>query len=401
MIELFKAIIVDDEPQIRKGLRTIISWEAAGFALVGEAADGEEALSLIQREPPDLVVTDVKMPRKDGIELSKLIRERYPDTVVLILSGYNQFSYAKEAMKHGVVDYLLKPVDPVELASALGELREKLASSVRHKLESAKAAKTMRTALLGKWVRGESSSKHYGEAAALGVDVRSEAHYRMIVFSLDRYDEIVAVSGDEIALKRFAIENVVEELLGDQGYLFEISDRYYGCLVAEREEGYDGDRGVCRLAEQIPDTIHRCLKETVTLGVGSVVQGIEQIQESYVTALKMMDTGKNASTDTENRIRAAIDYVGFHYMNDLNLKEMSRLFHYNAVYFGQLFRKETGLYFNDYMNQVRIEQACKLLEQTDFTAAEISEKVGYKYVDHFYRHFKQLKGLTPGKYRET
>ncbi len=398
---MFRAIIVDDEPQIRKGLRTIISWETAGFVIIGEAADGDEALSLIARQPPDLVITDVKMPHKDGIELSRQIQRKYPDIAVLILSGYNQFTYAKEAMKYGVVDYILKPVDPEELMGILGQLYRKLSHSVQLKLENRQVVKTMKNALFGKLIRGELTAKPYEAAAAVGVELRNTDVYRMIAISVDRYDEILSVSGEELALKRFAIENVIGELIGSRGYLFEISERCYGCLAVESAADHEADGDLFRLADRMADAIQRYVKEPASVGVGSAVTGIEQIQESCLEALQMAEYRRRGLGDPEKRIRAAVEYVDSHYKNDLNLKGMARLFHYNAVYFGQLFKKETDYYFNDYLNQVRITHACRMLEQTDLSASEISERVGYKYVDHFYRHFKLIKGMTPGKYRET
>ncbi|MBW7455394.1 helix-turn-helix domain-containing protein, partial [Paenibacillus sepulcri] len=102
---------------------------------------------------------------------------------------------------------------------------------------------------------------------------------------------------------------------------------------------------------------------------------------------------------TENRIHEIVELIESRYQSELNLKELSKMFYINAVYLGQLFRKETGEYFNDYINKVRIREACVLLAETNAAAADIAEQVGYKYVDHFYRHFKQIHGMNPGEYR--
>ena len=116
---MVKVFLVEDEAIIRRGIRDHIDWNANGFEFVGEAGDGEYAYPLIMKTKPDILVTDIKMPFMDGLQLSRLVKKALPATKIIILSGYNEFEYAKEAIKIGINDYLLKPVTSAGLIEAL------------------------------------------------------------------------------------------------------------------------------------------------------------------------------------------------------------------------------------------------------------------------------------------
>lgn len=132
---MLKVLIVDDEAIIRRGLSTSIDWEALGYNIVGEAKNGYEALELMKRLKPHVLITDIRMPIMDGIALAKEVSCTYPDTHILILSGYDDFGYAQEAIKLKVNQYLLKPVGVEELTEVLQALRkdvDKQANNTRH-----------------------------------------------------------------------------------------------------------------------------------------------------------------------------------------------------------------------------------------------------------------------------
>lgn len=114
-----RVLIVDDEISIRTGLAGLIGWEAEGFEIKALAADGAQALEMCEKQVFDLVITDIKMPRMDGLALAREIAARFPYMRVLILSGYSEFPLAQDAMRSRVSGYLLKPVDPQELLDAL------------------------------------------------------------------------------------------------------------------------------------------------------------------------------------------------------------------------------------------------------------------------------------------
>ena len=107
---MLKIFLAEDEVIVRETIKRMIPWEELGFELVGEAADGEMALPLLIRQKPDLLITDIKMPFMDGLTLAKLAKKELPELKIVILSGYDDFNYAKQAINIGVEDYLLKPI---------------------------------------------------------------------------------------------------------------------------------------------------------------------------------------------------------------------------------------------------------------------------------------------------
>ena len=121
---MLKLVIVEDEDIIRRGLMETIDWQAMGAEVSGSAADGEEALAVIAKVSPDVVLTDVRMPVMDGLELARHLQEIAPSIQVIFLTSHADFEYAREAMRLHVDDYLLKPVDEEELAAVLKRLAE-------------------------------------------------------------------------------------------------------------------------------------------------------------------------------------------------------------------------------------------------------------------------------------
>ena len=115
---MIKVFLVEDEVVIRNGIKKGINWEQEGFIFTGEASDGEVAYPLIKKARPDILITDIKMPFMNGLELSRMLKKEFPDMKILILSGYNEFDYAKQAITIGVTDYLLKPISAEQLLEA-------------------------------------------------------------------------------------------------------------------------------------------------------------------------------------------------------------------------------------------------------------------------------------------
>ena len=132
---MYRVIIVDDEPVIRRGLRETIEWDALGLEVAGEAADGKEALKLIREIRPEILITDIRMPEMDGIELIREIKKLDLNIKITILSGYSDYDYLKAAIRLGVDNYLLKPIDNDELianlTNAVNEIEKEAAVSLQ------------------------------------------------------------------------------------------------------------------------------------------------------------------------------------------------------------------------------------------------------------------------------
>ena len=121
---MLKVFLVEDEVVMRNGIKNNIPWEQEGFEFAGEASDGELAYPLIKKEKPDILITDIRMPFMDGLELSRLVKKELPQIKIIILSGYNEFDYAKTAINIGVTDYLLKPISSAKLLEAVKKVAD-------------------------------------------------------------------------------------------------------------------------------------------------------------------------------------------------------------------------------------------------------------------------------------
>ena len=128
---MLKVFLVEDEFVMREGIKNNIDWASHGYEFCGEASDGEVAYPMIQKCKPDIVITDIRMPFMDGLELSKLIKKEMPWIEIIILTGFEEFAYAKEAIKLGVAQYLSKPISGDELLQELDQLAEKIREKKR------------------------------------------------------------------------------------------------------------------------------------------------------------------------------------------------------------------------------------------------------------------------------
>src|SRR5512136_1350040 len=137
---LYKVFFVEDEIVTREGIRDNVGWLAHGFEFSGEAPDGEMALPLLQTVKPDVLITDIRMPFMDGLQLSQIVQDRMPATKIIILSGHDEFEYAQKAIKLGVFEYLLKPVSVQDLHNVL----RKVASELDRERDEQQALRTLR-----------------------------------------------------------------------------------------------------------------------------------------------------------------------------------------------------------------------------------------------------------------
>ena len=126
---MLKVLVVEDEEMIRKGIVLAVDWAALDCVVVGEAANGEEALEAVEKYDPSLIITDLKMPKMDGIEMIQALRERGNNALVIVLTAYDSFSYAQSALRLGAVDFLLKPFHDGELERSVTALRQRINSS--------------------------------------------------------------------------------------------------------------------------------------------------------------------------------------------------------------------------------------------------------------------------------
>ena len=214
---MLKIFLVEDEMIMREGIKKNIDWEKENFVFVGDAADGELAYPLIMQKKPDILITDIKMPFMDGLELSRLVKAELPDMKIIVLSGYDEFDYAKEAIDIGITEYMLKPVTSAKLLETLHRV-EKIILDQREK-ETVKSGADVEMKFFRKLVSGNMSvSLLLKEGRELGIELAA-SEYNLLLLQLFLGDDV-----DES-------HNRIEEI--KQGF-GKLKERYPNIEIADR-----------------------------------------------------------------------------------------------------------------------------------------------------------------------
>jgi len=284
----YKVFFVEDEIITRQGIRDNVDWQASGFEFCGEAADGEMALPLLRTAQPDVLITDIKMPFMDGLQLSKIMRERMPWVKIIILSGHDEFEYAQQALKLGVTDYLLKPVTVQNLQNALQKLTVQLDQERKEKENLKKFQEqveenrtTLRERLLFKLVVGAVSPTDVIEQGqVLGLDL-SARHYLVVILKIELGDRTEQYDYDEFQ----QVQSAVIELAEKNPDIF-LLKRDWGDLIlimkGSTPEYLEEERDL------LLEEIRRMTEKTrfqLTVGLGAIKKELAHICQSFVEAL--------------------------------------------------------------------------------------------------------------------
>lgn len=294
--DMIKVLIVDDEMIIRKGIRTSIDWERLGIEIVGEAKNGQEALELSGRMEPDIVMTDIRMPVMDGLALAAALRERQPQVKIIIVSGYDDFDYARQALKIGVSEYLTKPVGAEDLTKLMLKLGDQIHEERDRSYEERNKGMLLRESLpfiQSKWLlrllQGEAKLDEEMLDRARQLQIMLEGpEYAVAVVDIDDYLLLMGQASDrEKELLMFALYNVADELL---------TERYPSALCQMDESSIAillnvnrmNRHRILTMCEELSDCIRRFVKVSVTIGIGSVVPSLHQVNESMLEALNAL-----------------------------------------------------------------------------------------------------------------
>lgn len=288
---MLKIFLAEDEVIVRETIKRMIPWENLGFELVGEAADGEMALPLLLRQKPDLLITDIKMPFMDGLTLAKVAKKEIPGLKVVILSGYDDFNYAKQAINIGVEDYLLKPITKNALIERLTEIRSRYEHEKTQKEYYEKFHREMQA-------YEKNSSRDFFEALVsgsmdmmeiyrrsekLGLDIVAEA-YNVLIFTMNCEEDF---SGQREGYSEWEAEplELLEEFFSENtsAMLFRCNIFSYGVLIKGQKETIgENTRSCVSEIQRILDRKEQ--KRQWFVAAGEPVERLSQIQKSYYSA---------------------------------------------------------------------------------------------------------------------
>ncbi|MDF2671124.1 MAG: AraC family transcriptional regulator [Paenibacillus sp.] len=514
-----KIMIVDDEVIIRNGLCTVIDWKELGLELLPPASSAEEALDRIPTERPHIILTDIRMSGKTGIELAKEVNERFPDTEILILTGYDDFGYAQQALREGVTDYLLKTSRPEEIIKAAMKAKqnimEKWELSAQDNLKQAALRKQLLEQLLTtglsedshaleqirQWFRKHHVEKSEGELIPMQVMLLSASGWGDKTFvellqgaaenilielvpsiSLLSKDRVLLVMRCEVGLTDYngllqilrrverTLKCTVYAALGRMVTSYEqlklsyqeaqIVYSYKGVIESEGlftlndVKERSGGRSVCTEKEEaelaallmsnnatdlrhwvnqtvraqiedpasVPATLqgflhsivisgyrwierHKSGQDNATLKITAPAERNFELDgrpEDEVFMLLSSIMSAYHHTISQSRfsyIHKSIAYIKDNLDQNLSLQQVAKFVHLNPNHFSEVFKRETGFTYLEFVTQERMLRAVGLLGSTDSKVSEVARRVGYEDIKYFTQQFKKHTGQTPSEYR--
>lgn len=523
---MYSVFIVDDEVIVRDGIRNKIDWEKSGFTFAGEAGDGEIALSMIQDIKPDILITDIKMPFMDGLELSRMVKKLLPWTKIIILSGHDEFEYAKKAISIGIADYILKPFTSEELLVSMNRAVEDLdkqkqrfsdIKKMKESLESAsllakekllsdivlgvitgadavRLAADMKVDLISRFytvciseiypVGGKSSKLIEVKSRLLSIadnNPKSTVFFispERAVFILksvqleqaeeDSYNlanavehEIsagtdscvvtsIGMTVDRIAKINDSYNSAVQYLnqnrlipnknmiintsdcsengvtpsdlketdplvdrirYADEGEIEQIVNQYLECIDEVREDfastaSYllvDIIMSISKLAEDLGGDVKDIAPEILSR---SFVSGAVSSKEIFTREVKRILSAVLAWRNSRiqgkygNVILRAKKYIEENFANpDICLMSTAKAVNMSPNHFSSVFSQECGMTYIEYLTNVRIERAKKLLKNTAMRSSEIAYEIGFSDPHYFSFIFKKVSGCSPQEFR--
>ncbi len=524
---MFKVIIADDEARLCRLVQMLADWQALDMEVVGTASNGFEALALIETLSPDILITDIRMPGCDGLELIQKARQLSSGLEIVVISGYAQFEYAQTAIRQGVGGYLLKPIKKESLMATLKEIgercKQRAASSMameQLQQDKLRSHDLLRQRLFDDLIRrryaaqtAEQLEQNYGFAAKdellrifivkadYDPEQASESSLALVRKKLDelfstivlpvcsdgvlhfqnarafgalnyasfKHDDIrhalrrllnqleaqrflfgnmeftlamggaVKSPGDLQASMQEARSAVCERLVEGTGRLLEfvapakrsplLLDRYDRAIhhAVEALDPEEASRAVDEIALEIKKSTDIRGSEMLDLVLSAgkmfvlligandeerLMDELERRCDLCSSAQKLFDCLKNfqrvhikaarerQKDETTRPIRLAKQYILQHFSEPITLEDVCAATGFSASYFSMIFKKETGEGFAKYLTRIRIEHAKALLQDTNYSVADICARVGYNDQKHFTSTFKKATNLSPGQYRK-
>ncbi len=292
---MYKLIIVDDEEEVRQGIIDKIDWASFNFEIAGQAENGREALDIIEDDVPDVVITDICMPLMDGLELAGAIRDSYPTVKLVILTGFDEFKFAQQAIKHGVADYILKPVLPKDINELMLKLKDRIDQEIAEKEDRDKLRQhyieslpILKDSFLASLLTGTHDADEITEKCGeFGLNLNG-SFFAAAVISIDT--ESLNESHDA-ELMKFAVLNIAREIVerrsaGEAFFFDGVPVILAGISSEDKKTAYNR---IYMVLEEIRQSVWKYLKLTVTAGVGGMTGCLDRMKESYRSALTALE----------------------------------------------------------------------------------------------------------------
>lgn len=452
---MMKVLLVDDETPVLNHLKSGIPWKQLGLQVCGCLSNGAEAFAYMKEHPVDILITDIRMPGMDGLELCRRVRENNQAVQLILLTGYADFNYAKQAIGLQVTEYCLKPVDIPQLTELLRKTVRRgysgrgssHADALLDLMESG-SEEELRAAFAGLGIEedavylagsvgvhniekalGASFSCKVGKHKYLyfsGSPMREDAAARIITYARGRSGIGMPAGPFLLSQLNAAVDDVLVMTLqyfinGAPTLCTRLTDN----LLAEELQGQLEEKS--RDPRQLKPWLHQLAQTNCSLifnmrtayrflnqaalhdiGGEAFLYGFEQLAADYLSlsgcletlslAVPLREPAQPAQEAGAGAFLSILSYLNAYYSQDISLKKISEEFHLNPSYISQLIKGETGLTYTQYVTELRIGKAKELLKTTRMSLTEISDAVGFNDYFYFIKKFKKVVGVTPGKF---
>ncbi len=293
----YKIMLVDDEEEVRTSIIRKIDWQDAGFEVIGDAENGKEALEKIEQNEPDVVLTDIRMPYMDGLEMAENIRQRYPSIKIVIFSGFDEFEYAKKAIKLNVIEYILKPVNVEELTAILKKIKKNLDEEIEQKRNVTllresyiKSLPALREHFLNDLIHGGMEEAQIEEKLnEYAIDVAGAVKWVIAAIHLEpdeKVDKAVSLH-QQRELIPISVRNLIEEKLEGQ-YRFIVFHSSFETILLVAIDKDNTQTGLIALLGDICKETKKILEVSVTIGVGESCSSLTDLSRPCHTALNAL-----------------------------------------------------------------------------------------------------------------
>ena len=401
-------LVVDDEYLVRVGIHSFLNWVEHGYTIIGEAADGQAALDIIEKAHPDIVLTDLKMDGMDGFALIETCKKKWPDILFVVLSSYDDGANVKRAMKLGAADYIFKVTSkPDELLKILDDLPyerapDSMENVVRKNISGIKE-QLIRNAAMPFYPDRQALQNEFFQ---LGLDTNFSKPYYVLMLDFGSG----SASKQNPAVNKYALENMAQEVLAEKlcGEVYGYSESAILAILQAGKDGCKIETGTEQAFAQLYSYTVRYLGIQLSGALSPCITGMDHLSSAIASCRKHLQTQtiiqEKGKLQTDNNgirpeINAVCRMVEENLQKDFTIKEVAGQCHMSESYFSHLFKKETGVSFVDFVNQHKIRKAADLLQNTNLRINEVAAQIGIDNPNYFSVLFKKCKGEAPQEYR--
>lgn len=479
-------LIVEDEKMIRQGIHTMVSRSGVPIEVIMECSNGEMAWEVLKQQHVDVMFTDIRMPKMDGIELVKLVSTLDNPPIVVAISGYDDFSYAVEMLRNGVREYILKPVERNKISEVLHKFEDELVGKSQIEKSEINFGKQQLKYLLTKEDVSadelDSYEERYGSLffkneyeVIMYEKAQIKAEEDNVIIADDFEDGDVAIVecvnahaflakelpdscigeslkhlgirelpiayreavsarkrafclgksvsyGDEPTRVPEGLRNEAAKLIDEQSTTQrlqligttrtdELDSQWEKLFVATKREHVTPDEFMATVKDFITNVqkiYKNAISEEMTEELAKLsnvlaYENVEVFREELTEWIVGLHEKLHADEDSlsNRKLKMAVEYIEENYAKDLNMAVVSNYISMNYSMLSYLFKQYTGTNFVNYLKDIRMREAKKLLAETDLKIIEVSQKVGYDNEKHFMKIFKSECGVSPSEYRKN